>query len=297
MEPVIRSLSGTDFDSIHQTFLRAFSDYAVDTSYMTRDVLYHRCIKNGMDPACSAGAFRGDDLVGFSLTGLDRFCEELSAFDIITGIIPEERARGLAGRMFTTILLEVQQRGAKKFYLEVLQQNGPAIQAYRKAGFRISREFDCLEMELEHFHPPQGVPGLEIRPCRIADILDHSHFSEPEPSWENSFGSLGRIIDPVRCYLAEYHGKPAGIMAYYPSTNWIMVLATDPAHRRKGIASAMLSNLVENLAHDHKKLRIINVELQNRPALAFCRRNGFLSFTKQYEMVLDLNDLNPSITR
>ena len=42
MATVIKTLENTGIDTIHSTFVRAFADYQVDISYMTRDVIFKR---------------------------------------------------------------------------------------------------------------------------------------------------------------------------------------------------------------------------------------------------------------
>ena len=42
-------LSEDQLPEIHQAFLEAFSDYLVDVSYMTYDVISKRVVKNAID--------------------------------------------------------------------------------------------------------------------------------------------------------------------------------------------------------------------------------------------------------
>ena len=56
---------------LHQTFQEAFSDYAMDMSFVTEERLRIRYVKNGVDWDASVGAFDGDRMVGFTLIGIE----------------------------------------------------------------------------------------------------------------------------------------------------------------------------------------------------------------------------------
>lgn len=131
---------------IHATFQEAFSDYAVDMTSLTEERLHIRCTKNNVDWKVSVGAFDGKRMVGFTLIGIDRWRGGLGAFDAATGILRGFRGQGLATRMLDHALPELGRRGVGTFVLEVITDNEPAIRAYKKAGFEISREWKCFEL-------------------------------------------------------------------------------------------------------------------------------------------------------
>ena len=64
----------------------------------SEDWVRNRLAKNAYDPACSAGAFDDGRLVGFMLHGVADWRGERIAFDAATGILPQYRGQGLAGR-------------------------------------------------------------------------------------------------------------------------------------------------------------------------------------------------------
>ncbi len=140
MNVVYKNLANISFEELHNTFVDAFSDYAVDVSYMTPDVMQKRAIKNGYDPESSVGVFNENKLVGFTLVGLDQHYETPSAFDIMTGLVKDFRGKGIASKMFNFIKPTLKEKKIKQFYLEVLQENKAAIRAYQKTGFKINRK-------------------------------------------------------------------------------------------------------------------------------------------------------------
>lgn len=79
-----RFLKSDDFPARHRTHLEAFSDYAVD-SRMTKEQLGRMLVHNGVRYDLSAGAFDGDEMVGFTINGLDQWDGVLTAYDSGTG--------------------------------------------------------------------------------------------------------------------------------------------------------------------------------------------------------------------
>jgi len=144
-----RFLTEGDFPDIYRTFLEAFSDYAIDASYMTERKMLKRAKKNGVDFASSIGLYADGVMAGFTLVGLDEWLGIPSAFDIVTGIVKPHRGKGIASEMFNRVVPKVREKGVRKFLLEVLQVNDAAIKAYRKAGFEIVRAYDCYDLKPE----------------------------------------------------------------------------------------------------------------------------------------------------
>ena len=142
-------LSEEKFPQIAGTFDEAFADYYQKSTRKAETWLFNRAAKNGVEWDYSVGAFDGERMVGITLIGISVWMGKLAAFDAGTGIVPDYRGRGLAAEMFQLAVPKLKQRGVTKFLLEVLQVNEPAIKAYQKSGFKITREFDCLGLKKE----------------------------------------------------------------------------------------------------------------------------------------------------
>ncbi|MGB6337495.1 MAG: GNAT family N-acetyltransferase, partial [Thermoanaerobaculia bacterium] len=181
------------FDRISQsqllsTWLEAFADYAVDMSGVTEKLIECRCVKNNVDFDISVGAFDDERMVGFTLIGVDRWQDELAAFDAGTGIVPEFRGQGLARKMFDHAMPRLESRGVSLFLLEVLQVNKPAIRAYTKAGFEVTRELACFKLKVDKANLASKPPsGIEVKNIDRALVAGFSTEVEWQPSWENGF--------------------------------------------------------------------------------------------------------------
>ena len=212
----IRFLDTVSFGCIHAAFQEAFADYATAAGDVPESVLYNRAVKNGLDLGLSTGAFAGCRLVGITLIGVDRFDGSPSVYDIATGIVPDYRGRGLAGRLIEPILPRLGERGIERFVLEVLRQNRPAIKAYSAAGFAVTRRFECFALARKDF-APRGLEdptiyvgrGERDLPACSRDWIDW------HPSWENSLSSIARIPDELLVLRAEQRGQPVGLLVFH----------------------------------------------------------------------------------
>ncbi len=293
-EPRLAFLTGVPFSDIARAFNEAFADYYLRMGAQAEVWLRNRMIKNAVDADCSVGAFDGGKLVGFSLTGIDLWDGAPAAFDAATGIVPEYRRRGLAAQMFEFARPRLAQRRVERFLLEVLQVNEPAIKAYRKAGFRITREFDCFELDMEEGSGPVGGPagtaappaGIELRPMEKSALTALVDQMDWRPSWENSPASIARIPDEVLAYGAWEGTRLGGAIVYYPLLNWIVSLVVRRDLRRRGIGAALLSRLRTGLPEGTPRVRLVNVLHEDRVMSAFLEAQGFRPFTSQYEMEL-----------
>lgn len=277
-----------DFTRIIRTFDEAFADYYLKSNTSCERWLYNRCVKNGVAFDCSVGAFDGDRLVGITLVGLDVWQGVPAAFDAGTGIIPEFRGGGLARQMFALAVPRLKERGVRQFLLEVLQVNKPAIKAYRKSGFEITRELDCYELPLSEWKPPLDAQIREIRPIDREQIATFRSHCDWHPSWENSFTSINRIPDKIVAFGAFDGSDCVGEIVYYPLLNWIVSLVVSKNHRREGIATALLSHFLAQLDPAIGTVRLTNVDHSDEVMATFFTSRGFRVFTTQYEMALAL---------
>lgn len=283
--PTLRSV---DKAQIHRAFLEAFADYAMDASGTTEEGLLLRMRKNAVDYGLSPGLYDGDRLVGFTLIGIDTWGGRLSAYDAGTGIVPAFREQGWAKKMFEHALPPLRERGVERFVLEVLQQNEPAIKAYRKSGFEIARALRCYVGQASELRTLDALPALEIRPIARADLTRLERSADWIPSFENRFSAVDATPDSVQLAGAFVDGVCVGATAYAPPLNWLLTLVVDRAHRRRGVGTALVARLAGTLPESVTRLSALNVDGNNAGTQAFFESLGFSRLVDQYEMVRDL---------
>jgi ribosomal protein S18 acetylase RimI-like enzyme len=253
--------------------------------YMTSEVTLNRAIKNGIDFESSVGVYDGGTMVGFTLIGIDYWNGVSSAFDIATGLVKPYRGKGIATGMLEYATSRLKAQGVKRFQLEVLQDNEAAVKAYKKAGFRVTREFDCLELDLNRAVFVKDInERIVIQSVPRDRLVEFSASLDWRPSWENSLASIERIRDDVWIYAAQLDGDAAGILAYYPTLNWVLNMVVHRGYRLQGIGTGLIEYLVERLWGQVPKVKMINVLSSDNAMLRFAGSIGFEVYAKQYEM-------------
>jgi len=282
------TLSSVDQSQAYRAFMEAFADYAMDASGTKEEKMMLRMSKNSVDYAASAGAYDEDRLVGFTLIGIDEVEGSLTAYDAGTGIIPDFRGQGLAKKMFDHALPALQDRGVKRFLLEVLQGNEPAIKAYQKSGFDIVREFRCYVGETENLKTLSQVAGIHVHTAEALDFEELVAEADWTPSFENRFSAYAAIPQHVS-FIGAYDGSDCvGAIAYCPPLNWLLSLVVKGSHRRRGVGTALLNHLANTVLADNPRLAALNIDGKDSGMQSFFESVGFNPLVDQYEMRREL---------
>ena len=77
---VIDRLSGISIETIHSTFVKAFSDYDEPIKLSVHQLKY-MIERRGVNLDLSFGAFFNDELIGFTLNGIGDWNGKLTAYD------------------------------------------------------------------------------------------------------------------------------------------------------------------------------------------------------------------------
>jgi len=275
-----RLLSSDDFDSLHECFLAAFSDYEVDMR-MSREQFRQRIVRDGVCLEMSAGAFDRVRMIGFCINGLGQWQGKSTAYDAGTGIVPGYRGRGIAKELFAFLESRLKEAGVFQYLLEVLTSNVPAATLYRKLGFVETRRLAVFRSQTRIDHSSD----LSIRRVEQPDWSLYQSFWDAHPSWQNSINAIERVANDRIIAGAYENDECVGYgVVFVPSAN-LMQLAVSPAYRRQGIGSAILSSLETEAA---QPLKINNIDENSKASLAFYEANGYKSMLAQHEMIKTL---------
>lgn len=92
------------------------------------------------------GALQDNVLASFCILSVIK--EEAEIYTLVTGL--KNRQKGVATFLFQGILKDLRDRGVERMFLEVDQENKPAIEFYRKMGFA------HLSIRPDYYSHPDG---------------------------------------------------------------------------------------------------------------------------------------------
>lgn len=282
---IIKALSEISKHEIYEAFAEAFTDYELQ---LNKSQLLAMLSRRGWAPDLSFGAFFEGRLVSFTLNGTGMFNGAQTAYDTGTGTIKAFRGKGLASKIFKYSIPFLKGAEVSQYLLEVLQHNETAVSLYKKLGFRITREFNYFSEETGKISSPENplLPGLEIKTVSLPQIEALDSFRDFIPSWQNSFEAIGRNLVDFKISGAFLDGKMAGYGVFEPLSGDITQLAVHRSQRRKGIASALLANVLKFNQDD--SVKCINTEISCESLTAFLLSRGITLKGKQFEMIKQL---------
>lgn len=278
-------LSNYNIEKIHSSFLAAFSDYHVPVR-LSQDEFKMKIKKEGIDLNFSIGAFDGSNLIGFVLNAVDDWQGHKTCWDGGTGVIKEYRGRKVGSKMLDELIPFLEKNKVKRYLLEVIKGNESAFNLYKKKGFEITRNFDCLKVPVKDLDilNIKKIQGYQIRETEKIDFSLCETFWDVIPSWQNSCRSIQRAGTDFKILCAFNRNEIIGYGIINTASGSISQIAVPGSFRKKGIGSAVLCGL-SGLAGQDKTLSIINVDEKGIDFIKFLKSKGFKSFVKQYEMM------------
>lgn len=281
---IYHTLEQINLRSLHDAFLLAFSDYQVPMSLSFTD--FERMMRGrGLVSKFSVGAFDGEKLVGFSLTGLRLQNGFLTAYDIATGIAPGFRRQGISGEIFKHEMAILKSNHVVQYLLEVLKENVPAIRLYQRQGFQIQRGFSCFQIDHRRLTLRSQYQAEKIA---VINWGQAKAFWDFEPSWQNSAASVSATPEEFINVVVRIHGEIAGYGIIDSQTGNIPQLAVSPQFRRLGIGTSILAELKTSTVAE--RIRVLNIEEPNDALIKFLTVLGFENYVSQFEMILHIND-------
>jgi len=279
----IRPLTNLSINDLYIAWEQAFSDYE---RTWTKDELANMLQRRGYTPSLSFGAFDGSVLVSFTLNGTGIYGGKHTAYDTGTGTLAAYRGKGLASEIFTASLPILKQAGITQYLLEVLHYNTAAISVYTKLGFTISRELNYFLADTASVKQDKKAPaGILLRPISFEDKAAMLAMQDFIPSWQNTFDALERCRHGLIISGAFYNDALVGYGIIEPATGDLH-LAVHKDHRRQGIGSAILTQLVPH--NDFPTVKVINTDATCTHITNFLIHNYIPLRGTQLEMVRDI---------
>jgi ribosomal protein S18 acetylase RimI-like enzyme len=282
-------LKEDDFDTIYDTFVKAFSDYQIKIE-ITKEQFREMNARRGLTYELSAGAIDDEGkMIGLALNGADFWDKKLTVYDMGTGVVPEFRGKGVADGMFDFLIPKLRQSGVKQYLLEVICSNEKAYNLYKKKGFHETRQFECFTAEVASLNLKSTVNAensISTKPMEKSEWSLFESFWEWRPSWQNSINSVKRS-QSRKAVLGAFKGSLCvGYGIIYPESGDIPQFAVKEMFRRQGVGTLLMKALAREARRE--KLAVVNIDSSSQATLNFLTDLGFKNFAGQYEMVLEL---------
>ncbi|MEJ5050541.1 GNAT family N-acetyltransferase [Chryseobacterium culicis] len=274
-----KTLSHITIDELLSVFNHSFSDYVVPF-HLTKEVLISKIAAEKLDMSLSAGAFEEGKLVGFILQSEKIENGEKIIYNGGTGVVPENRGKGLVRKMYDFIIPILKERNANTLLLEVIEGNQPAIRAYENLGFCIVRRLLCFNGNIKH--------GEENAGILIKDLKDFQwnilrSFWDIEPSWQGSVFVLEPMPENY-ITLGAYDGEQlAGYIVYGSAAKKIYQFAVDKNYRNRGIGTMLFNAIREK--NNGQTIALNNVDDSSENTSKFLSEKiGLNNWLSQFEM-------------
>jgi ribosomal protein S18 acetylase RimI-like enzyme len=189
-------MTETDLDKVVKVLNRGFSDYAVPVQFSTPNLLRF-LVQDSVSLVNSRIALVGGEFAGVALIARRGWSSRLAAM----AVVPEARGQGVGTRMVMGLMDEARGRGDRAIWLEVIEDNTPAVQLYRKCGFKTLRRL------VEYIGaPPAPAPAAqhdagaleEIDLRELARLV--TMWGLPDLPWQISGETLALSGSPDRAY-------------------------------------------------------------------------------------------------
>lgn len=281
----IKSLENIDFDIIYTAFSKAFKDYEIQINHSE---LKNMLIRRGFVAKLSFAAFDGNDIVAFTLNGIDTFNGIKTAYDTGTGTIKEFRGQGLASQIFEYSIPFLKEVNISQYLLEVLQHNIKAVSIYKKLGFKVNREFNYFVRKMDEvkLNSKKMTSTYQIAPINLKQCELASDFQDFHPSWQNSLDAISRESSRFVYLGAFKSGKMVGFCIFQPSSGDITQIAVNKPFRRQGIGTLLLNEILK--FNQHREIKLINTEINCESVNKFMKYHSFPLSGKQFEMIKDI---------
>lgn len=137
---IYSTLENVPIEILFKAFMQSFQGFRITTE-TTYESFSEMLIERNYDATISIGAFDTEtgELVSYVLNSiLERDIK--TAYDILTGTIPNYRRQGISRTIFEKIKILLQHNEVKLYTTEVLKTNPGALELYLSVGFTIKNE-------------------------------------------------------------------------------------------------------------------------------------------------------------
>lgn len=274
----IKNLSQIPFTAIVDCFNHSFEDYIVTFPKQEAPYFQNRWKAARVDYELSFGAFVEDQLVGFFITGIDRWQDKLTAFNMGTGVLPAFRGQRIVKQLYEFAFPFFQKKGVEQCLLEVIIGNDKAIRAYQSVGFEIERTLHCFTGTLEK-REDTVLPPLRFRKTAVPRWKKYLSLQPYRPSWEQNAAAIDLARKDYEYWEFYENDQLIGYFIGNPTTGAVPQIGMAPG-RWLDMGPMLFTRIATRIG----KVKIINVESTATDLIGMIKRRKLANILDQYEM-------------
>lgn len=232
-----------------------------------------------VDMDCSVVAVDGNEVLGLAMLGV----REDRAWITRLGIIRSKRRSGTGWRLVTHLIDQARKKNAAYIIIEVIKNNVPAHNLFRKAGFHETREL--LVLRRPPGPPKLEAPAGEIKTLGYPEAIHLLRNRSSTPSWLDETESLLNAGNLAAFYAILDDGSK-GWLVYQNTVFQLgrLVIQTDEGNPIS-VGRALLYHL--HCVHSAQDTKTENLP-KNDPHWPAFKELGYLEVFDRIEMVLPL---------
>jgi ribosomal protein S18 acetylase RimI-like enzyme len=242
--------SGIDVGALADIITRSFEDYFVEIR--ADEASLARMIRSdGIDLHASRVVMRGDDPIGVVLVALRGW----SARIVAMAVAREDRGAGVGSWALKGVLQDLDERGFRAVWLEVIEQNDAGVRLYASSGFERVRRLVGYRADAAAATAIAAAAEdlLEIDPRTVGVAMTLS--GNDDLPWQLSGETLSHACPPARAYRLD----AAMCIVSDPSAERVALTAVvvPPAAQRRGEASRLIRAVLA--AHPGREWRVAEI--------------------------------------
>lgn len=288
MNLTFKTTDQVETSTVYQVFQSGFSDYQVKVQ-MTEEEWNKRFFgPEGNQRELSVIAFDGATPAGLVFGGI-RSPQGVKTIRCGTMCIPPEyRRRGIGEQLMQQHLEIGRNENCSTAFLEVINNNQPAVSLYKKLGYQVIHNLyyqeilaDRISQLLSKKTEPDS--SFQLAETSLSEMRDYRESLNLHLPWQSDYDFIQRLSEPVRHYLIKSGEVPVGGISI--SSTRIFFLYVSPEYRRQKIGGALLYRGLQDLNPE----KLLFTHIENDLIDQFCSKKGFNYLSLgQYEMSLPL---------